>query len=106
MTGAGWDEGIATKNRTGVASISETIGGNDITDWARFRVNVLVQVNLITDSAIAAIVNSSHSVVMDSSDGYWSKLTTTLQSVVYILLFSTESSIPSLFTAQLTLTQV
>jgi len=37
LTGADWDEGIATKNRTGVSSISESIGGDDITDWARFR---------------------------------------------------------------------
>jgi hypothetical protein len=26
LTGADWDEGIATNNRTGVSSISETIG--------------------------------------------------------------------------------
>jgi hypothetical protein len=51
LTGADWDEGIATKNRTGVSSISETIGGDDITDWARFRVKVPVQVNLVMDSA-------------------------------------------------------
>lgn len=69
LTGADWDEGIAAKNRTGVSSISESIGGDDITDWARFRVNVPVQVNLVTDSAITAIVNSSRSVVVDSSDG-------------------------------------
>lgn len=70
LTGADWDEGIASKNRTGVSSISESIGGEDITDLARFRANVPVQVNLVTDSAIAAIVNSSRSVVVDSSDRY------------------------------------
>jgi hypothetical protein len=106
LTGADWNEGIATKNRTGVSSISESIGGDDITDWARFKVNVPVQVNLVTDNAIAAIVNSSRSVVVDSSDGYSSNLTATLQPGVYFLQFSTESSIPSLFTSQLTLTQV
>jgi len=42
LTGADWDEGIASKNRTGISSISETIGGDDITDWARFRVKVPV----------------------------------------------------------------
>jgi len=105
LTGADWDEGIATKNSTGVSSISENVGGDDITDRARFRVKVPVQVNLVTDSAIAAIVNSSCSVV-DSSGGYSSNLTTTLQPGVYFLQLSTESSIPSLFTSQLTLTQV
>ncbi len=36
LTGADWDEGIASKNCTGVSSISETIGGDDITDSPRF----------------------------------------------------------------------
>ena len=106
LTGADWEEGIASKNRTEVSSISETIGGDDITDWARFRVNVPVQVNLVTDSATAAIVNSSRSAVVDSSYGYSSNLTAALQPGIYFLQFSTESSIPSLFTAQLTLIQV
>jgi hypothetical protein len=66
LTGADWNEGITSKNRTEVSSISETIGGDDITDWARFKVNVPVQVNLVTDNTIAAIVNSSRSVVVDS----------------------------------------
>ena len=101
LTDADWDEGIVTKNRTEASSISETIGGNNITDWARFRVNVPVQVNLVTNNAIAAIVNSSYRVVVDSSDGYSSNLTITLQRGVYFLQFSTESSLPSLFTSQL-----
>lgn len=106
LTGADWNEGDASKNRTGVSSISESIGGDDVTDWARFRVNFPVQVNLVTDNAIAAIVNSSRSVVVDSSDGYSSNLTATLQPGVYFLQFSTESSMPSLFSSQLTLTLV
>lgn len=106
LTGADWNEGIASKNRTGVSTISESIGGDDITDWARFKVKVPVQVNLVTDNAIAAIVNSSYRVVVDSSDGYSSNLTTTLQPGIYYLQFSTESSIPSLFASQLTLTKV
>ncbi|MEG4431607.1 hypothetical protein QUA95_16135 [Microcoleus sp. F10_A2] len=106
LTGADWNEGMASKNRSGVSTISESIGGDDITDWARFKVNVPVQVNLVTDNAIAAIVNSSRSVVVDSNDGYSSNLTTTLEPGVYFLQFSTESSIESLFTSKLTLTQV
>lgn len=106
LTGADWNEGIASKNSTGVSTITETIGGDDITDWARFRVNVPVQANLVTDNAIAAIVNSSYRVVVDSSDGYSSNLTTTLEPGVYFLQFSTESSIPSLFASKLTLTEV
>ena len=106
LTGADWEEGIASKNRTEVSSISETIGGDDITDWARFRVNVPVQVNLVTDSATAAIVNSSRSAVVDSSYGYSSNLTAALQPGIYFLQFSTESSVPYTFTSQLTLTMV
>ncbi|MEG3939875.1 hypothetical protein QT995_17155 [Microcoleus sp. S36b_A3] len=105
LTGADWNEGIASKNRSGVSAISESIGGDDITDWARFRVNVPVQVNLVTDNAITAIVNSSQSVVVDSSDGYSSNLTATLEPGVYFLQFSSESSIPALFTSKLTLTK-
>ena len=78
LTGADWDEGATSKNRTRVSSISETIGGDDITDWSRFRVNVPVQVNLVRDNAIAAIVNSSYRVVVDASDGYSSNMTTPL----------------------------
>lgn len=106
LTGADWDEGDASKNRTGVSTIFEKIGGDDITDWARFRVNFPVRVNLVTDNAIAAIVNSSGSVVVDSSDGYSSNLSATLQPGAYFLQFSTESSIPSLFSSQLTLTKI
>ncbi|MCC3535602.1 MAG: hypothetical protein JGK03_15625 [Microcoleus sp. PH2017_25_DOB_D_A] len=107
LTGADWNEGIIDNNNgTPISTINETIGGDDVTDWARFRVNFPVQVNLVTDNAIAAIVNSSRNVVVDSSDGYSSNLTTTLQPGVYFLQFSTESSIPSLFTSQLTLTKV
>ena len=42
LTGTDWNEGIASKNRTGVSTITESIGGDDITDWARFRVKVPV----------------------------------------------------------------
>jgi hypothetical protein len=106
LTGADWNESIVNNNRTATSTINETIGGDDVTDWARFRVNVPVQVNLVTDSAIAAIVNSRGSVVVDSSDGYSSNLTAILQPGVYFIQFSTESSIPSLFTSKLTLTEV
>jgi hypothetical protein len=106
LTGADWDEGITSKNCTEVSSISETIGGDDITHWASFKVNLPVQVNLVTNNAIAAIVNSSHSVVVDSSDGYSSNLTTTFHPGIYFLQFSTDSSTTTLFTSQLTLTKV
>ncbi|MEG4034554.1 MULTISPECIES: hypothetical protein [unclassified Microcoleus] len=106
LTGVDWNEGIICNNPSGVSSISESIGGDDITDWARFRLKVPVQVNLVVDNAIAAIVNSNRSVVVDSSDGYSSNLTVTLEPGVYFLQFSTESSIGSLFTSKLTLTEV
>jgi hypothetical protein len=106
LTGADWDEGIASKNRTGVSSISETIGGDDITDWARFKVNVPVQASLMTQGAIVGILNSSNRVVVSSGDGYSSELSTILEPGVYFLQFSTESSIPYTFTSQLTLTKV
>lgn len=105
LTGADWNEDATSKNRSGVSTISESIGGDDITDWARFRVSVPVQVNLVTVNAIAAIVNSSYRVVVDSSDGYSSNLTTTLEPGVYFIQFSSESSIGSLFTSKLTLTE-
>lgn len=107
LTGSNWDEGIIDNNNgTPTSTINETIGGDDVTDWARFRVNFAVSVNLVTDNAIAAIVNSNGSVVVDSSDGYSSNLTTILQPGVYFLQFSSESSIPSLFASELTLTEV
>ena len=107
LTGSDWNEGIIDNNNgTPTSTINETIGGDDVTDWARFRVNFPVQLNLVTDNAIAAIVNSSNNVVVDSSDGYSSNLTATLQPGVYFLQFSSESSIPVLFASQLTLTKL
>lgn len=106
LTGTDWNEGIASKNRIEVSSISETIGGDDITDWARFRVKVPVQASLMTQDAIAAIVNSSNRVVVSSSDGYSSELSAILEPGVYFLQFSSESSVPYTFTSQLTLTEV
>ena len=106
LTGADWNEGIVNNNRTATSTINETIGGDDVADWARFQVRFPVRVNLVTDNAIAAIVNSSRSVVVDSSDGYSSNLTAILQPGIYFLQFSSESSIPALFTSQLTLAKV
>jgi hypothetical protein len=106
VTGADWNEGIVSKNRTEVSSIYETIGGDDITDWARFKVNVPVQASLMTQDAIVGILNSSNRVVVSSGDGYSSELSTILEPGVYFLQFSTESSIPYTFTSQLTLTKV
>jgi len=106
LTGADWNEGIASKNRTEVSSISETIGGDDITDWARFKVKVPVQASLMTQDAIVGILNSSNRVVVSSGDGYSSELSTILEPGVYFLQFSSESSIPYTFTSQLTLTRV
>jgi len=106
LTGADWNEGIVTKNNTGISSISETIGGDDITDWARFKVNVPVQASLMTQDAIVGILNSSNRVVVSSGDAYSSELFTILEPGVYFLQFSSESSIPYTFTSQLTLTRV
>ena len=106
LTGADWNEGIASKNRTEISSISESIGGDDITDWARFKVNVPVQASLMTQGAMVGILNSSNRVVVSSGDGYSSELSTILEPGVYFLQFSSESSIPYTFTSQLTLTKV
>ena len=106
LTGADWNEGIVNNNRTATSTINETIGGDDVTDWAKFKVNVAVRVNLDTDNAIAAIVNSNRSVVVNSDDGYSSNLTAILQPGIYFLQFSSESSVASLFTSQLTLAKV
>ena len=106
VTGADWNEGDVSKNRTEVSSIIETIGGDDITDWARFKVNVPVEARLMTQDAIVGILNSSNRVVVSSGDAYSSELSTILEPGVYFLQFSTESSIPYTFTSQLTLTLV
>jgi hypothetical protein len=106
LTGADWNEGIASKNGTEVSSIYETIGGDDITDWARFKVNVPVQASLMTQDAIVGILNSSNRVVVSSEDAYSSELSTILEPGVYFLQFSTESSIPYVFTSQLSLTKI
>ena len=106
LTGADWNEGIVTRNRTEVSSIFETIGGDDITDWARFKVNFPVQASLMTQDAIVGILNSSNRVVVSSGDAYSSELSTILEPGVYFLQFSTESSVPYTFTSQLTLTKV
>ena len=67
-----------SRPRTALEFRISDIGGNDITEWARFQVNVPVQVNLVMDNTIPVIVSSSCSVVVNSRDGYSSNLTATL----------------------------
>jgi hypothetical protein len=81
-------------------NITEKIGGNDYSDHVRVEIKANAAIQLITQGAIAEIVNSKHQVVASSNDSYESKVETTLKPGTYFLHFSSESSMEEIFTSK------
>lgn len=99
LTGVSWNEGIVGSSTAPGIYITETIGGDDVSDYAKFSITRVTTVKVETDGAIAQLLNARGMVVTDSSDGYQSTLIAQLRRGTYYLGFSTESSTSELFTA-------
>lgn len=101
-TNLGWNDGVISSGGNGNGiRISETIGGDDVSDYATFQLTKNTTITLTTKDAIAQIINSKGMVVGDSNDSYNSTITVTLKKGTYYLGFSTESSTESIFTSEL-----
>lgn len=97
LTGMSIDNGIVSpKNGTGIV-INESIGGDDYSDYIRFRITKPLTISIETEGAIAQLINSQGQVVVDSSDGYNSNLTAQLEAGIYYIGFSSESSALEMF---------
>ncbi|MCM0594581.1 MAG: hypothetical protein ACIWVG_04565 [Gloeotrichia echinulata HAB0833] len=99
-TNLNWNDGIVSSSGNGIR-ISESIGGDDVSDYSKFQLTKDTTITLTTRDAIAQIINSKGMVVGDSHDSYNSTITVTLKKGTYYLGYSTESSTESIFTSEL-----
>jgi hypothetical protein len=105
LTNIVWDNGqLELRPGEGIITIRETIGGDEVSDYASFVLHRAGTVQIQTLGAIVQLLGSSGSVaIIDSSDAYESTLSAALQPGRYFLGFSSESSTPVFFTSQVTL---
>lgn len=101
LTGLNWNNGQVVRNDSMEIKITETIGGDDFSDYAKFSLSEASNIRLNTTGAIAQIINYQGSVVIDSSDSYDSVLEKNLTAGTYYIGFSSESSTVGTFTSSL-----
>jgi hypothetical protein len=101
LTGLNWNNGQVVRNDSIGIKITETIGGDDVSDYAKFSLSEASSIRLNTQGAIAQIINYQGSVVIDSSDSYSSVLEKNLTAGTYYIGFSSESSTVGTFTSSL-----
>jgi hypothetical protein len=101
LTGLNWNNGQVVRNDSMEIKITETIGGDDFSDYAKFSLLEASNIRLNTTGAIAQIINYQGSVVIDSSDSYESVLEKNLTAGTYYIGFSSESSTVGTFTSSL-----
>jgi hypothetical protein len=102
LTGLSWNNGQVTHSDSLVGiKITESIGGDDVSDYAKFSLSATSDIRLETNNAIAQIINYKGQVVIDSSDSYDSVLEGHLAAGTYYIGFSTESSTSETFTSSL-----
>lgn len=101
LTGLNWNNGQVIRNDSIGIKITETIGGDDFSDYAKFSLSEVSNIRLNTTGAIAQIINYKGSVVIDSSDTYDSVLEKNLTAGTYYIGFSSESSTVGTFTSSL-----
>jgi hypothetical protein len=101
LTGLNWNNGQVVRNDLMGIKITETIGGDDFSDYAKFSLSEASNIRLNTTGAIAQIINYQGSVVIDSSDSYDSVLEKNLTAGTYYIGFSSESSTVGTFTSSL-----
>lgn len=99
LTGLRVHHGIVGLTRNHKVKITESIGGDDVSDYVRFSLKSQQTLKIKTTGAIAQLLSSQRTVIVDSSDGYESTLQVTLQPGRYYLGFSSEGSIPYDFTS-------
>ncbi|MBE9039376.1 hypothetical protein IQ235_01015 [Oscillatoriales cyanobacterium LEGE 11467] len=102
MTGIEWNQGyVYPAYHLGASYINETIGGDDVTDWATFVLEEASYLNFFHSNAIAEIMDESDRVVVGSNDSYSGNLQALLLPGQYQMRFSSESSVSETFSAQI-----
>lgn len=101
-----WNNGITEIfGSSGISLINESIGGDDVTDFATFVLGQSANLRLTTNNAIVEILNdTASSVIASSNDGYSSIINVALQPGRYYLHYSSEGSIAEQFTSEIYLT--
>lgn len=101
--GINWNHGVISgSDHSGINTIRESIGGDDVVDYVVFNLAIDATLRLTTNNAIAALLNSeANSVIWDSDDAYQSDGTVQLTAGKYYIQYSSESSIPEEFTSTL-----
>ena len=85
----------------GASYITETIGGDDVSDWVQFNLDESSYLNFYHDNAIAQILDENEQVIIGSDDGYSGNLQAYLDPGNYYIGFSSEASESELFTASI-----
>lgn len=99
-TGKSWNQGDLSKTDTPGIYIEETIGGDEVTDYASFKLDKPTLILVETEGAIFELVNSKNEAVASSDDGYSSSLYVQLNPGTYYLHYSSESSTSEIFKSQ------
>jgi hypothetical protein len=104
LTGLNWNNGQVTRLDSLIGiKITEFIGGDDVSDYAKFTLSESSNIKLQTYNAIAQVISYKGQVVLDSNDSYNSIIDGTLVAGTYYIGFSTESSTVGTFTSEMTL---
>ncbi len=85
----------------GASYITETIGGDDISDYVQFNLDESSYLNFYHNNAIAQILDENEQVIIGSDDGYSGNLQAYLNRGNYYIGFSSESSDSELFNASI-----
>lgn len=101
LTGLSYNQGKLTSLDTPGITILETIGGDDVADYAKFSLKNPESIHIDTQNAIVQVINYKGQVVLDSNDSYTSALDGNLAAGTYYLGFSSESSTIGTFTSEI-----
>ncbi|MDJ0581663.1 hypothetical protein [Crocosphaera sp.] len=101
-TGTEYNQGyVYGSYHLGASYITETIGGDDVSDWIQFNLDESSYLNFYHNNAIAQILDENQQVIIGSDDGYSGNLQAYLNSGNYYIGFSSESSTSELFNASI-----
>lgn len=101
-TGTEYNQGyVYGSYHLGASYITETIGGDDVSDWVQFNLDESSYLNFYHNNAIAQILDENQQVIIGSDDGYSGNLQAYLNPGNYYIGFSSESSTSELFTVSI-----
>ena len=101
-TGTEYNQGyVYGSYHLGASYITETIGGDDVSDYVQFSLDESSYLNFYHNNAIAQILDENQQVIIGSDDGPNGNLQAYLNPGHYYIGFSSESSISEFFNASI-----